>query len=150
MAIVGVTALLNAVDGGISAVINEQDFWAGAAAGFIGGTIGGTISVLSSRIPGVRYWGNVIGRVTSSAIYDILNEVFQTGSLDNIDWKIFGSDLIMDGAFSMVYIGSVGNGIIGASIGGVFDSIIDMLQTASLFKKQRRINIDYKITGDKL
>ena len=67
-----------------------------------------------------------------------------------MDWKIFGSDLIMDGAFSMVYIGSVGNGIIGASIGGVFDSIIDMLQTASLFKKQRRINIDYKITGDKL
>ena len=150
LAIVGITALLNAVDGGVSAVINEQDFWTGAAAGFIGGTIGGTISVLSSLIPGFSYWGNVIGRVASSAIYDILNEVFQTGSLNNMDWKIFGSDLIMDGAFSMVYIGSVGNGIIGASIGGVFDSIIDMLQTASLFKKQRRINIDYKITGDKL
>lgn len=139
LAVVGTSILFSAIDGGVSAVINGQDFWKGAATGAVGGAIGGLISL----IPGFGIWGNVIGRVANSATYDILNEIFQNGSLQNMNWGLFVADLVMDATLSLLYAQGVSNlgnhfgkkfnGIISTVISSVCDSAIDIFQTKAYF-----------------
>lgn len=78
--------------------MNGQNFWLGFAAGAIGGAVGGVIGYF---IPGA--WGNVVGRIVTNFTYGLLNEVFQTGSLEKMDWEILFFDLIADASFSILY-----------------------------------------------
>jgi uncharacterized membrane protein HdeD (DUF308 family) len=57
---VGISAILSAIDGGISAKINEQDLWRGFSAGLISGIAGGIICFL---IPGA---GALLGRAVNT------------------------------------------------------------------------------------
>ena len=140
---VAVSAVCNAIDGGITAAMNGQDFWLGFAAGFIGGAIGGAISAFT----GGSLWGSIIGRGVSTAIYGILNELFQNGSLDNLDMGMFFADIALDMLYTAVYaypasnfgskitnfIGGTVSKLIGDSasalLGGILDGIVDIVQT---------------------
>lgn len=140
--IIGISALLGAIDGGITAAMSGQNFWLGFAAGAIGGAIGGGISAF---FPGT--WGTIVARLASSVAYNLLNEIFQKGSLKDMDWGLFAMDLIMDAIFAVLYAdyaNETGNGlakIIGGKfveqigkiattfICGTIDGIVDILQT---------------------
>ena len=150
-AVVGISALIGAIDGGITAAMNGQNFWLGFAAGAIGGAIGGVIGYFLTPL---GTWGNLLGRFVSSAIYNVTNELFQTGTLENMDWGLFAVDIVTDVVFSMLYIQGAQN--IGAKISrlagdkfvnvlkesvtslviGGLDAIVDIIQTATWFNKK--------------
>lgn len=140
--IIGISALIGAIDGGITAAMSGQNFWLGFAAGAIGGTIGGVFSLINP----LGLWANVLARLASSAAYNFLNELFQKGTIKNMDWGLFVADILMDTVFAMLYVGYAnvtGNNlakIIGGKfveqigkiastfICGAIDGIIDILQ----------------------
>ncbi|MBQ2718363.1 MAG: RHS repeat-associated core domain-containing protein [Clostridia bacterium] len=135
---VGVTALLGAIDGGVTAQMSGQNFWKGFAAGAIGGAVGGAINYF---LPGA---GNLLGRAASTMIYDITNEIFQTGTFDINNLGIYIADTIMDVGLSMLYldkVGSIASSFISAAVGGTIDAGVDILQTELYFspKAQQRI-----------
>ena len=158
-AVVGISALIGAIDGGITAAMSGQNFWLGFAAGAIGGAVGGAISM----IPRLGMWGNLFGRVVSSGIYNITNEYFQTGTLSNMDWGIFTLDLVSDAVFSMVYLqGSqdVGikiakliggklqnilNEVMPSMIAGFIDMFVDILQTGAWYNNRTQKRIKQRV-----
>ena len=91
--------------------MNGQNFWLGFAAGAIGGAVGGVIGYFLAPLGS---WGNLLGRVVSSVIYNVANEFFQTGTLGNMDLGLFAVDIVADAVFSMLYIEGAQN--IGAKI----------------------------------
>lgn len=101
LAVVTVSLVVNGIDGGVTAVMNGQSFWRGFAAGAIGGAIGGAISMF----PGLGAWGNIIGRTVSSAVFGVVNELFQNGSLSEMNWDNYFADVFMDFAYSFLYTG---------------------------------------------
>ena len=151
LAVIGVSALTGAIDGGITAAMNGQNFWLGFAAGAIGGAVGGVIGYFLAPLGS---WGNLLGRVVSSVIYNVANEFFQTGTLGNMDLGLFAVDIVADAVFSMLYIEGAQN--IGAKISrlaggklvdalkesvtslviGGGDAIVDIIQTATWFNKK--------------
>ena len=113
--------------------MSGQNFWKGAAAGAIGGAVGGTINYF---MPGA---GNLLGRAASTMIYDVTNEIFQTGTLDTNNLGLYLADTMMDVALSMLYldkVGSIANSLIGATVGGVIDAGVDIIQTSLYFSPQ--------------
>ena len=140
LVVVGITALLGAIDGGVTAVVAEQDFWKGAAAGAIGGAVGGMIGFLSGGTP----VGSLIARGVSSSIYNLGNEFFQTGTLTTNNLGLYAADVMMDVTYSMLYVGyfsGFSNQFLSTFLGGTTDSIIDVIQTPLFFSPnaQRRI-----------
>ena len=135
--------------------MNGQNFWLGFAAGAIGGVIGGAISMIT----GIGLYSNLFGRVASSAAYNIFNELFQTGTLEDMDWAIFSVDLITDALFSMLYLQwaqDVGTKIASAFSGKIFkilneaipslisgsiDMVVDIFQTGTWYNKRIRERI---------
>lgn len=110
--------------------MSGQSFWKGFAAGAIGGIIGGVINYF---IPGA---GNLIGRAASTLIYDITNEIFQTGTFDSKNLSLYLADTLMDVAFSMIYIDKINcisNPFLSAFTGGVVDASVDIIQTDLYF-----------------
>ena len=133
-----VSAVAGAIDGGISAKMCGQDFWKGFAAGAIGGALGGLVGFFLNGA------GGVIGRAINSMTYNVLNELFQTGSVSTDNLGIYLADVMMDVALSMLYIDKVGdltNKIIAASLTGIIDSIVDITQTAMFFTPAARQKI---------
>ena len=115
LGVVAISALAGALDGGITAKMSGQDFWKGFAAGLIGGAFGGAINYF---FPG---YGNLIGRAVSTLTYDILNEVFQTGTFNIDNLKLYVADAIMDVCLSILYLDSVGsipNVYLSTAVGG--------------------------------
>ncbi len=113
--------------------MSGQNFWKGAAAGAIGGAVGGAINYF---LPGA---GNLLGRAASTMIYDITNEVFQTGSFDINNLGLYIADTIMDVGLSMIYldkVGSIVNPFVSATVGGLIDSGVDVMQTLLYFSPQ--------------
>ena len=100
---VAISAIAGAIDGGVTAAMSGQNFWKGFAAGAIGGAIGGAINYFC---PGV---GNLFGRAASTMIYDITNEIFQTGTFDINNLGLYVADTMMDVALSMLYLDKVGS-----------------------------------------
>ena len=150
LAVIGISALLGAIDGGITAAMNGQNFWLGFAAGAIGGAVAGVISL----IPMPNILKTLLGRLLSSAIYNVANELFQTGSLKNMNWNIFIFDLGMDVLFSGLYMDAATNfgTKIASRIGGKFiktleqaasslysgigDAIVDIFQTGVMYNSK--------------
>lgn len=125
--IVGIYTLISTIDGGITAAMNGQDFWKGAGAGAIGGLAGGIITAVG-YITGRNKLG-VLGRAATTSIYGILNEVFQNGSLDNMNWGQYGADIVMDTAFAMLYW-NLGSNVLSATlIGSLIDTGIDIMES---------------------
>ena len=140
LVVVGISALLGAIDGGVTAVVAEQDFWKGAAAGAIGGAVGGMIGFLSGGTP----VGSLIARGVSSSIYNLGNEFFQTGTLTTNNLGLYAADVMMDVTYSLLYVGyfsGFSNQFLSTFLGGTTDSIIDIIQTPLFFSPtaQRRI-----------
>jgi hypothetical protein len=135
--IVGVSTVLSAVDGGISAAMMGQDFWLGFTAGAIGGFVGGTI--------GYFIGSPLLGRAINSTIYGITNELFQKGNLKEMDWAMLAFDATLDVALSNGYSGYIDNigksvlknstqALVSSLVMGLSDGIIDVAQTGFLYK----------------
>ena len=160
LAVVGISALIGAIDGGVTAAMSGQNFWLGFAAGAIGGAVGGAIGYF---IPGA--WGNVVGRIITNFTYGLLNEVFQTGSLENMNWGTFTFDIVADVAFSMLYadwtmgigsklsskfVGNLANVLqrsVTAGMAGFIDTIIDIIETALYNRKRKSIAFNTSAIG---
>ena len=139
--------------------MNGQNFWLGFAAGAIGGVVGAVVSAIMTIIPGIGLSTNLFGRIASSAAYNVLNELFQTGTLEDMDWGIFFIDLITDAVFSMLYLQwaqDVGTKIASAFGGKIFsilnkatpslisgsiDAVVDIFQTGTWYNKRIREKI---------
>ena len=150
LAVIGISALIGGVSGGVTAAMNGQNFWLGFAAGAIGGAVGGAISM----IPGLGMFGNLLGRVVSSGIFNVANELFQTGTLENMDWGIFTFDLVADTVLSMLYVqwaqdfgvkiaSAIGGKMLKilkeampSLITGLVDAFVDIFQTGTWFNKR--------------
>lgn len=78
----------------------------------------------------------MIGRAASTLIYDITNEIFQTGTFDSKNLSLYLADTLMDVAFSMIYIDKINcisNPFLSAFTGGVVDASVDIIQTDLYF-----------------
>ncbi len=163
LAIIGISALvggvIGGVSGGVTAAMNGQDFWLGFAAGAIGGAVGGVLAALFPTNP----WAAIGGRLISSGLYGIFNELFQNGSLENMDWALWSADLFMDFAFSLLYVGfgsNIGTSIVKmlgmqgvkifeyalpSTIVGLIDMIVDIIENIFYFSPnaQKRIRKVY-------
>lgn len=104
--IVGVSTLVGAVSGGVSAVRAGQSFWKGFAAGAIAGFIGGVVSGLSGFL-GHSLLFSLAGRMISSFAYSIVNEKFQTGKVNWNNWDTYALDAVQDAAVSLLYFKAV-------------------------------------------
>ena len=116
-----------------------QDFWKGFAAGAIGGTIGGLFGFI------LKGAGGFIGRAIGSMTYNVLNELFQTGSVSTDNLGIYLADVMMDVTLSMLYIDKLGdltNKVVAASLTGIIDSIVDITQTAMFFTQAAHQKIE--------
>lgn len=126
--IIGViVTILAGIDGGLSAVATNGDFWIGFGAGALGGALGYVATAFGHPF---------LGRAISSAVYDIANPIFQKGRLDQVDWLALMVDVPIDCIMSMFYYGySAGpndkltSQILSAILIGSADGIIDVLQT---------------------
>ncbi len=138
LGVVAISAIFGAIDGGVTTAMSDQNFWKGVAAGVISGAVGGIINYF---LPGA---GNLLGRLASTMIYDITNEIFQTGTFDKNNLGLYIADTIMDIGLSMLYldkVGSIANQFISATIGGVIDSCIDIIQTTLFLSPQAQQEI---------
>ena len=131
--VIGINVVFSAIDGGITASMSGQSFWKGAAAGAIGGLAQGVFSYLSL---------NYFGRIANTALYGIFNEIFQNGSLKNMDWKMLTMDLALDSIFYMLYGAKVAkfSKISSAIIGGLIESGLDILETGSFYSPKAQEN----------
>ena len=123
--------------------MSGQDFWKGFAAGAIGGAVGG---VLNYFLPGA---GNLLGRAASTMTYNIINEVFQTGTFNINNMGLYVADTLMDVAYSMLYLDkvtSIANKFIGATVGGIIDAGVDIIETELLLSPRAQQRI--KTTND--
>ena len=141
LGVVAISTVAAAIDGGITAAMSGQDFWKGFAAGAIGGAIGGAVAELLKPI---GPWGSIIGRGISSGVYDVLNELFQTGKVESNNIPLYVADVVMDMTYSLLYVGYFGEfakPILGSSLSVITDSGVDILETYLFFSPnaQKRI-----------
>ena len=138
LGVVAISAIAGAIDGGVTAAMSGQNFWKGFAAGAIGGAVGGAINYF---LPGA---GNLLGRAASTMIYDITNEIFQTGTFDINNLGLYVADTMMDVALSMLYldkVGSIANKFISAAVSGAIDAGVDIIQTPLYFTSEAQQRI---------
>ena len=136
--VVAISTIDGAVDGGVTAAMSGQDFWKGFAAGAIGGAVDGAINYF---LPGV---GNLLERASSTMIYDITNEVFQTGTFKINNLGLYVVDMMMDVVFSALYLGkvnSIASPFISAIVGGTIDAVVDIIQTPLYFTPEAQERI---------
>lgn len=118
--------------------MSGQDFWKGFAAGAIGGAIGGAINYF---LPGA---GNLLGRAVNTMIYDITNEISQTGKFDINNLDLYVADTFMDVILSMLYldkVSGIANPFLSAALGGTLDAVIDIIQTPLFFTPEAQERI---------
>lgn len=118
LVILGINILLGAIDGGITAAMNGQEFGLGAGAGAIAGVISGVLGQTNKILL------SILGRGISSFGYNALNEVFQTGRMGTANLGLYSVDALMDMAFSGLYydyFGTLGN----KAIGAIFNETVD-------------------------
>ena len=140
---VGVSALFGAIDGGITAAMSGDDFWKGFAAGAIGGAVGGLITGFVGGFMPVPPALSVLARGISSAVYNVTNKIFQSGSFSKDNLGLYAADVLMDMTYSMLYVGHFGKigGNLGNLLNGLTDSTIDILQTYLFFSPQAQQRI---------
>ena len=77
-------------------------------------------------------------------IYDITNEIFQTGKFDINNLDLYVADTFMDVVLSMLYldkVSSIANPFISAALGGTLDAIVDIIQTPLFFTPEAQERI---------
>ena len=139
-----VSAVAGAIDGGISAKMCGQDFWKGFAAGAIGGALGGVISAIGIVFSPFANTLQLLGRAASSTTYNLLNELFQTGSISTDNLGIYFADVTMDVIFSMLYVDRINNissAVLSSMAFGFVDSAIDLAQTKLFLSPQAQREI---------
>ena len=138
LGVVAISAIAGAIDGGVTAAMSGQNFWKGFAAGAIGGAVGGVINYF---LPGA---GNLLGRAASTMIYDITNEIFQTGTFDINNLGLYIADTFMDVTLSLLYldkVGSIANLFVSTAVGGAIDAGVDIIQTPLYFTSEAQQRI---------
>lgn len=146
--IVGINVVFSAIDGGITASMSGQSFWKGFAAGAIGGLAQGMISQITLFNPMLS---NYLGRIANTVVYGIFNEIFQNGSLKNMDWKMLSIDVALDSLFYMLYgakVKSLSGEIVKTIVGGLIESGIDILETGSLYSPKAQEEIKKYSTSE--
>lgn len=144
LVILGINILLEAIDGGITAAMNGQEFWLGAGAGAISGAISG---IVQTKI----VFLSILVRGVSSFGYNLLNEVFQTGKIGTANLGLYSVDALMDMAFSGLYyeyFDNLGNKSIGTFFNAMIDGGVDIIENYLYFtpeaqKRIRTYNKDY-------
>lgn len=134
LGVVVISAIAGAIDGGVTVAMSGQNFWKGFEAGAIGGAI-------NYIYPGV---GNLLGRAASTMIYDITNEIFQTGTFDINNLGLYLADTFMDVTLSLLYldkVGSIANLFISTAVGGAIDAGVDIIQTPLYFTSEAQQRI---------
>lgn len=135
--IVGVITVVSALDGGVTAWQMGQDFLKGFAAGGVAGLVGGLLTVFLPAI------GPVGTRGITSAIYGILNEWFQTGTISGDAWAAIGLDVAFDMLLSAHLCNMIPpprfsnrklEKIVSTTISSIFDLGIDISQTELIYK----------------
>ena len=125
--------------------MSGQSFWKGFAAGAVSGVIG---VALSSFIPVA---GTYFGRIANTIAYGIINEIFQNGSLKNMDWKMLSIDVALDSLFYMLYgakVKSISNVMVKTITQGLIESVIDILETGSLYSPKAQEEIKKYSTSE--
>ena len=126
---------MGAVDGAICAELSEGEWYDGAMAGAMGGSAGALISSLTNPAPNsdsaLRM--NTFGRATSSVIYDISYEWFDSETVDPSNFILYSLDISMDALWFPLYDYYAGGGYRGAIFNGIFDGVVDVYQTEGFF-----------------
>ena len=97
--VTGISALIGGISGGINAAMSGQSFWKGFVAGAIAGAIGGMLSFISLNPLVVTFFA----RAASSFAGSVLNDIFQTGSVNFEKWGSFAMDAVQDAVISTLY-----------------------------------------------
>ena len=77
-------------------------------------------------------------------IYDITNEIFQTGTFDINSLGLYIADTFMDVTLSLLYldkVGSIANPFIRSAVGGAIDAGVNIIQTPLYFSLQAQQRI---------
>ena len=131
-----------AISGGISAHLMGQSFWRGFAAGAVVGAVacligfGGTIVGVANNP-----WFIMGVRIAGTAGYGLVNEVFQYGTLANMNWDLYAVDIMMDFGLGLFYAGPVApmeNKIMQAFLQGMIEMGIDTIQTYLYYSPKAR------------
>ena len=136
-----------AISGGISAHLMGQSFWRGFAAGAVVGAVVGGIFGFIGGVAGSAVANNpwfIMGsRIAGTAGYGLVNELFQYGTLANMNWELYAADIMMDFGYGMYYIGPISSmsDIGRALLQGVIETGIDALQTYLLYSPEAQARI---------
>ena len=120
-----IVTILAGIDGGLSAIESNGDFWIGFGAGALGGALGYVATAFGHPF---------LGRAISSAVYDIANPFFQKGKIEVVDLLALIVDIPMDLTLGAMYYCSLpcettGEKIFSNILSGLIDGIIDIGQT---------------------
>ena len=131
----GISTTLSAIDGAICAELSGGEWYDGAMAGAMGGAAGAFISTLTNPAPNsdsaLRM--NTLGRATSSFVYDISYEFFDTGHIEPSNLVTYSVDVGMDIVYAPLYYYYTGGGYNGAIRNGILDGVVDIFQTVTVF-----------------
>lgn len=136
-----------AISGGISAHLMGQSFWrgfaAGAAVGAVVGVVFGVIGGVAGSAVANNPWFIMGSRIAGTAGYGLVNELFQYGTLANMNWGLYAADILMDFGYGMLYVGAISPmGDIGrALLQGVIETGIDALQTYLYYSPEAQARI---------
>lgn len=107
--------------------------------GGVFGLIGKVAGIAVANNP----WFIMGSRIVGTAGYGLVNELFQYGTLANMNWGLYAVDILMDFGYGMYYIGPISSmsDIGRALLQGVIETGIDALQTYLFYspKAQARI-----------
>ena len=132
----GISTTFSAIDGAICAQQSGGNWYDGAMAGAVGGAAGAFISSLTSPNMGAdsSLRMNVLGRMTSSLVYDVVYDSFSSQPDMSTGGYIF--DVTMDATLSTIvyyYTGGMSNGFLSSALNGFFDGVTDVFQTEAYF-----------------
>ena len=134
VATAGISTALSAVDGALCAQQNGGKWYDGAMAGAIGGSAGTLVSSLTNPIPGTdsALRMNTAGRVTSSLLYDVSYDLFNSGQITGENLAMYTADLTMDVSMRTIYYyyaGGITSGYLRTTVFGIVDGVADVFQT---------------------
>ena len=128
----GISTTFSAIDGAICAEQSGGKWYDGAMAGAIGGSVGSFVSAFTTPImgPDSSLRMNVLGRTTSSLIYDVTYDFFDSES--EMNTGKYAADVTMDAVLSTIsyhYTGGLSSGFLSSALNGFFDGVTDVFQT---------------------
>ena len=140
--ILGISILFNAIDGGITALMNGQNFGLGLLAGAISGVVAGFITYFIPH-------SALLARGASSAVFNILNEVFQTGGFDPKNLGIYAVDVALDVMLSAsIYTRYKKTTIASTVYRNVGDIFVDIIENHLFFSPEAQSRLQMSYSGN--